>query len=103
MVLSEASWPMAISGYPRGHNVKWVTRCRSTQGQISLTDTPLEPNISEPDRSHRRETPQMERPLVRRCSNCLASQLLWVEAHSFLPHGQGNAGDLAGQCQTSHG
>src|SRR6266567_5193573 len=21
------SWPMAISGYPRGHNVKWVTRC----------------------------------------------------------------------------
>src|SRR5215470_8290085 len=22
------SWPMAISGYPRGHNVKWVTRCQ---------------------------------------------------------------------------
>jgi hypothetical protein len=21
------SWPMAISGYPRGHNVIWVTRC----------------------------------------------------------------------------
>ena len=23
------SWPMAISGYPRGHNVKWVTRCQA--------------------------------------------------------------------------
>ncbi len=37
---------MAISGYPRGHNVKWVTRCECTQGQISLTDTSLEPSIS---------------------------------------------------------
>src|SRR6202790_432866 len=27
------SWPIAISGYPRRHSVKWVTRCRSTQGR----------------------------------------------------------------------
>src|SRR6476646_4712882 len=39
------SWPTTISGYPRGHNVKWVTRCQGTRGQISLTDTPLEPSI----------------------------------------------------------
>ena len=37
---------MAISGYPRGHNVIRVTRCEGTQGQISLTDTSLEPSIS---------------------------------------------------------
>jgi hypothetical protein len=30
---------MAISGYPRGHNVKWVTRCQSTRGRISLTES----------------------------------------------------------------
>jgi len=41
------SWPMAISGYPRGHSVKCVTRCRSTRGPISLTDTPLEPSSPE--------------------------------------------------------
>ena len=52
------SRPMAISGCPRGHNVKWVTRCQGTHGQISLTDTPLEPSISEPDRPHRREIPR---------------------------------------------
>jgi hypothetical protein len=40
------SWPMTISGYPKGHNVQWVTRYQGTQGQISLTDTPLEPSIS---------------------------------------------------------
>src|SRR5215469_1972033 len=27
------SWPIAISGYPRGHSVKWVTQCRSTWGR----------------------------------------------------------------------
>jgi len=27
------SWPIAISGYPRGHSVSWVTRCRSTRGR----------------------------------------------------------------------
>src|SRR5215472_19220980 len=27
------SWPMAISGYPRGHSVSWVTRCQGTQGR----------------------------------------------------------------------
>ena len=27
------SWPIAISGYPREHSVKLVTRCRSTQGR----------------------------------------------------------------------
>src|SRR4029450_127003 len=40
------SWPMAISGYSRGHNVEWVTRCLCTQGQISLTDTSLETSIA---------------------------------------------------------
>ena len=28
------SWPMAISGYPRGHNVKWVTRCRAHKADL---------------------------------------------------------------------
>jgi len=41
------SWPMAISGYPRGHNVIWVTRCPKHTGPISLTDTPIEPSILE--------------------------------------------------------
>jgi len=27
------SWPIAISGYPRGHSVSWVTGCRSTRGR----------------------------------------------------------------------
>ena len=35
---------------------------RSTQGQISLTDTPLEPSIFRTDRPHQRETLEMEKP-----------------------------------------
>src|SRR6516162_11523153 len=27
------SWPIAISGSPRGHSVRTVTRCRSTRGR----------------------------------------------------------------------
>ena len=80
---------MAISGYPRGHNVKWVTRCRSTRGQISLTDTPLEPSIfrTRPTTTTREKFSEMERPFAQRCSNCLPTQLLGIEARSFLPHG----------------
>ena len=72
---------MAISGYPRRHNVIWVTRCKCTQGQISLTDTLLEPSIS------RTRPTTTEEKLVRweglflsdaqaacRC-NCLGSKL----------------------------
>ena len=82
------SWPMAISGYPRGHNVKWVTRCQGTQGQISLTDTPLEPSIFRNRRTTSERNPEMESLfLPQRCSNCLPTQLLWVEAYSFLPDG----------------
>jgi hypothetical protein len=74
------SWPMAISGYPRRYNVKWVTRCECTQGQISLTDTLLEPSIC------RTRATTSEEKLVRwglflsnaqaacRC-NCLGSKL----------------------------
>jgi hypothetical protein len=34
------SWPMAISGSPRGHSVKTVTWCRSTQGRTSYLILP---------------------------------------------------------------
>ena len=54
------SWPMAISGYPRGHNVKWVTRCPRHTGQISLTDTSLEPSISRTRRPLAEGTLRME-------------------------------------------
>jgi hypothetical protein len=81
------SWPMAISGYPRGHNVKWVTRCQSTRGRISLTDTPLEPSISRTRPTTTREISQRWKAFLhRRCSSCLSRQVLWIETHSFLPH-----------------
>jgi hypothetical protein len=81
------SWPMAISGYPRGHNVKWVTRCPSTRGRISLTDTPLEPSISRTRPTTTGEISQRWKALLhRRCSSCLSRQVLWIETHSFLPH-----------------
>ena len=40
------SGPIAISGYPRGHNVIIVTRCRSTQGRTSNQILSLEPSVS---------------------------------------------------------
>src|SRR6266481_5211979 len=40
------SWPIAISGSPRGHSVRTVTRCRSTQGRTSYLILTLEPSVS---------------------------------------------------------
>src|SRR5271156_574343 len=79
------SWPLAISGFPRGHNVEWVTRCARHTRPISLADTPLEPSISRTRLTTSRENPKMESLLHRRCSSCLPMQLLGVETHSSLP------------------
>jgi hypothetical protein len=60
---------------------------RSTQGQISLTDTPLEPSIfrTRPP-TLREKLVEMGRPVAQRCSSGLRLQLFGVETHSFLPH-----------------
>ena len=48
MVLSEALWPIAISGSPRGHSVRTVTRCRSTQGRTTYLILPSNRASQEP-------------------------------------------------------
>ena len=40
------SWPIAISGSPRGHSVRTVTRCRSTQGRTTYLILPSKPSVS---------------------------------------------------------
>ena len=44
------SWPIAISGSPRGHSVITVTRCRSTQGRTSYLILPSNRASQEPNR-----------------------------------------------------
>jgi hypothetical protein len=76
MVLSEASWPIAISGSPRGHSVRTVTRCRSTQGRTTYLILPSNRASQELNRPPSR---MMERALYQnaqaacRC-NSLASK-----------------------------
>jgi len=40
------SWPIAISGYPRGHSVQIRDSVPKHTGPTSLTDTTLEPSVS---------------------------------------------------------
>ena len=62
------SWPIAISGSPRGHSVRTVTRCRSTQGRTSYLILPSNRVSQEPNRPPLR---RMEPALYRRRSSCL--------------------------------
>ena len=87
MVLSEARGLWLFLVIREGIGCKWVTRCRGTQGQTVLTDTPLEPSISRTRPPTTGENPRVESLLHRRCSSCLPMQLFGVETHSFLPHG----------------
>jgi hypothetical protein len=81
------SWPIAISGYPRGHSVITGTRCRSTQGPTGSTDThPRTERLENPIDHHQKESPEMERDLHQRRSSCLLIQFFGVEIHSFLPN-----------------
>src|SRR5579859_2694651 len=80
------SWPMAISGYPRGHNVIWVTRCQSTRGRshgLMLLSNRASP---EPNCPPRERIPETESLLHRRGSSCLPMPMFGVETHSFLPY-----------------
>src|SRR5580704_18211676 len=43
------SWPIAISGSPRGHSVRTVTRCRSTQGRTIYLILPSNRASQEPN------------------------------------------------------
>ena len=43
------SWPIAISGSPRGPSVRTVTRCRSTQGRTSYLILPSNRASQEPN------------------------------------------------------
>jgi hypothetical protein len=58
---------------------------RSTQGQISLTDTPLEPSIFRTRPIIMREKFRDGKARAQRGSNCLPTQLFWVE--TLFPHG----------------
>jgi hypothetical protein len=62
------SWPIAISGSPRGPSVITVTRCRSTQGRTSYLILPSNRASQEPNRPPPRRT---ERALYQRRSSCL--------------------------------
>src|SRR6516162_10471931 len=62
------SWPIAISGSPRGHSVRTVTRCRSTQGRTTYLILPSNRASQEPNRPPPR---RMERALYQRRSSCL--------------------------------
>src|ERR1700741_3284511 len=64
------SWPMAISGSPRGHSVITVTRCRSTQGRTTYLILPSNRASQEPNRPPPR---RMERALYQRRSPALES------------------------------
>lgn len=88
MVLSEARGLWLFLVIREGIECKWVTRCRGTQGQTVLTDTPLELSISRTRLPTIGENPRRwESLLHRRGSSCLPMQLFGVETHSFLPHG----------------
>src|SRR5882757_7321160 len=62
------SWPIAISGSPRGHSVITVTRCRSTQGRTSYLILTLEPSVS---RTEPTITWEDGTSLYQRRSSCL--------------------------------
>ena len=50
---------MTISGYPRGHNVKWVTRCQRHTGPDLIDGySPRTEHLPNPADHHQRETPR---------------------------------------------
>jgi len=62
------SWPIAISGSPRGHSVQNGDSVPKHTGSDHLSDTPLEPSVS---RTEPTTTQTMERALYQRRSSCL--------------------------------
>ena len=73
------SWPIAISGSPRGHSVGTVTRCRSTQGRTTYLILPSNRASQEPNRPppnhHRRWNELFTRDAQAACRcNSLASK-----------------------------
>jgi len=96
------SWPIAISGYPRGPRVGCETTCPRHTAPNLPAETRSRTRVSrEPDGHRQRRSPGWS-GLDPRHSSCLWFQMLGVEAHSFLPHQQNNRGDLPGQGQSRH-
>jgi len=82
------SWPIAISGYPRGHERVMCDSVPKHRGPISLTDThPRTKHLQNPTAHHRRKPQRWKSLFLKRCSSCLTMQLMGVERHSFLPDG----------------
>ena len=63
--------------------------------------SPSKPSISRTRQVTALNDPRVDRPSARRRSSCLWFQVFGVEAHSFLPDGQGDGCDLARQGETS--
>src|ERR1700741_5050764 len=79
------SWPMAISGSPRGHSVITVTRCRSTQGRTTYLILPSNRASQEPNRPPPRRGDELstrDAQAACRC-NSLASTFGGDHSRSF--------------------
>src|SRR6202007_209187 len=66
------SWPIAISGSPRGHSVITVTRCRSTQGRTTYLILPSNRASQEPTTTQDDGTSSLPETL-----KLLADVILW--------------------------
>src|SRR2546423_1742175 len=89
------SWPIALSGYPRGPRVACETTCPRHTAPNLPAETRSRTRVSrEPDGHRQRKSPAWS-GLDQRHSNCLWFQILRVEAYSFLPHDQHNRGNLS--------
>src|SRR4029077_18173548 len=69
------SWPIAISGSPRGHSVRTVTQCRSTQRRTTYLILPSNRASQEPNRPPLRRNERFTRDAQAACRcNSLASK-----------------------------
>ena len=97
------SWPIAVSGYPRGPRVGCETTCpRHTLRLTNRLRLALEPECLENRTATARENTQRWSGLDQRHSSCLWFQIFGVEAHSSLPHDQNNSGNFPRQGQPCH-
>ena len=74
------SWPMAISGSPRGHNVEGVTRCRGTRGRSHGRILFSNPSMFRTRPTIRRVSPGDGKPSSREMLKLLVDAMVWGQS-----------------------
>jgi hypothetical protein len=96
------SWPIAISGSPRGHSVRTVTRCRSTQGPTTNLILPSNRASQEPNRPDHHSGGWNELSTRDAQAACRCNSLTSKHTRFFLPNRQSDRCDLPCQGETRH-